>query len=110
MHLQEFGSSGVTEWILRLQLGGRYEEALLLRYVVRLDVRRSPPPPVTPATPELLLHMRVVTFDAAGTLIRLVRPPGVIYAEVARLFGFSLDPDRVQEAFRSTWRHFCATH
>ena len=50
--------------------------------------------------------MRVVTFDAAGTLIRLVRPPGVIYAEVAQLFGFSLDPDRVQEAFRSTWGTF----
>jgi putative hydrolase of the HAD superfamily len=50
--------------------------------------------------------MPVVTFDAAGTLIRLVRPPGVIYAEVARLFGFSLDPDRVQEAFRNTWRTF----
>jgi putative hydrolase of the HAD superfamily len=50
--------------------------------------------------------MRVVTFDAAGTLIRLVRPPGVIYAEVARLFGFSLDPDRVQEAFRNTWKTF----
>ena len=50
--------------------------------------------------------MRVVTFDAAGTLIRLVRPPGVIYAEVAQLFGFSLDPDRVQKAFRSTWGTF----
>jgi putative hydrolase of the HAD superfamily len=47
---------------------------------------------------------QVVTFDAAGTLIRLVRPPGVIYAEVARLFGCSLDPERVQEAFRTTWR------
>jgi putative hydrolase of the HAD superfamily len=50
--------------------------------------------------------MRVVTFDAAGTLIRLVRPPGAIYAEVAQLFGFSLDPDRVQKAFRSTWGTF----
>ena len=46
--------------------------------------------------------IRVVTFDAAGTLIRLLRPPGVIYAETARLFGYRLDPDRVQEAFRTT--------
>jgi putative hydrolase of the HAD superfamily len=30
----------------------------------------------------------------------------MIYAEVARIFGFSLDPDRVQEAFRTTWRTF----
>jgi len=50
--------------------------------------------------------LRVVTFDAAGTLIRLVRPPGLIYAEVARLFGFNIDPDRVQEAFRNTWGTF----
>jgi putative hydrolase of the HAD superfamily len=50
--------------------------------------------------------LRVVTFDAAGTLIRLVRPPGAIYAEVARLFGVSVDPERVQEAFRTTWRTF----
>jgi putative hydrolase of the HAD superfamily len=50
--------------------------------------------------------LRVVTFDAAGTLIRLVRPPGQIYAEIARPFGFNLDPSRVQEAFRTTWRTF----
>jgi putative hydrolase of the HAD superfamily len=47
---------------------------------------------------------RVVTFDAAGTLIRLLRPPGVIYAEQAQLFGYILDPARVQEAFRSAWK------
>jgi putative hydrolase of the HAD superfamily len=50
--------------------------------------------------------IRVVTFDAAGTLIRLVRPPGAIYSETALLFGYSLDPNRVQEAFRTTWKAF----
>ncbi len=53
--------------------------------------------------------MRVVTFDAAGTLIRLVRPPGVIYAEVAQLFGFrAWTLIGVQEsAFRKhTWGTF----
>jgi putative hydrolase of the HAD superfamily len=50
--------------------------------------------------------IRVVTFDAAGTLIRLVRPPGAIYAETALLFGYSLDPDRLEEAFRTTWKNF----
>jgi putative hydrolase of the HAD superfamily len=48
--------------------------------------------------------IRVVTFDAAGTLFRLVDPPGWIYAETARLFGYSLDPDRVQDAFRVAWK------
>jgi putative hydrolase of the HAD superfamily len=48
--------------------------------------------------------IRVVTFDAAGTLIRLLRPPGLTYAETARLFGYDLDPDRVQDSFRITWK------
>ena len=48
--------------------------------------------------------IRVVTFDAAGTLIRLVDPPGWTYAETARLFGCNLDPDRIQDAFRIAWK------
>jgi putative hydrolase of the HAD superfamily len=48
----------------------------------------------------------IVTFDAAGTLIRLLHPPGKTYAETARLFGYDLDPDRVQDAFRITWKTF----
>ena len=48
--------------------------------------------------------IRIVTFDAAGTLIRLVDPPGWTYAEMARLFGYSLDPDRIQDAFRIAWK------
>jgi putative hydrolase of the HAD superfamily len=50
--------------------------------------------------------IRVITFDAAGTLIRLLHPPGTVYAETARLFGYQLDPDRVQNAFRLTWKDF----
>jgi putative hydrolase of the HAD superfamily len=50
--------------------------------------------------------IRVVTFDAAGTLIRLLHPPGTVYAETARLFGYQVDPDRVQDAFRTTWKNF----
>jgi putative hydrolase of the HAD superfamily len=48
--------------------------------------------------------IRVVTFDAAGTLIRLVNPPGRTYAETARLFGYQMDPGRLQEAFRGAWK------
>jgi len=47
--------------------------------------------------------IRVVTFDAAGTLIRLIRPPGAVYADSARSFGYDLDPDRLQAAFRAAW-------
>jgi putative hydrolase of the HAD superfamily len=50
--------------------------------------------------------IRIVTFDAAGTLIRLLHPQGKTYAETARLFGYDLDSDRVQEAFRITWKTF----
>jgi putative hydrolase of the HAD superfamily len=50
--------------------------------------------------------IRVVTFDAAGTLIRLLRPPGTTYAETGRLFGYHLDPDRIQDSFRVTWKTF----
>src|ERR1700722_4873516 len=48
--------------------------------------------------------IRVVTFDAAGTLIRLLRPPGKTYAETALPFGYHLDPDRLQDFFRITWK------
>jgi len=48
--------------------------------------------------------IRVVTFDAAGTLIRLLQSPGTIYSGTARQFGYDLDPDRVQNAFRITWK------
>jgi putative hydrolase of the HAD superfamily len=50
--------------------------------------------------------IRVVTFDAAGTLIRLLRPPGFVYAEVAQEFGCSLDGQNVQNAFRTVWKTF----
>ena len=48
--------------------------------------------------------IRVVTFDAAGTLIRLIKTPGATYAESARAFGYDLDPGRLQAAFRVAWR------
>jgi putative hydrolase of the HAD superfamily len=50
--------------------------------------------------------IRVVTFDAAGTLIRLLRPPGFVYAEVAQEFGCCLNGENVQNAFRTVWKNF----
>jgi len=50
--------------------------------------------------------IRVVTFDAAGTSIRLVDPAGKVYADTARRFGYKLDPERIQNAFKTVWNSF----
>ena len=42
----------------------------------------------------------VIFFDAAGTLIRLARPVGWHYAEVARRHGLNADQQRMESAFR----------
>ena len=44
-----------------------------------------------------------VFFDAAGTLFRLSMPVGAGYSRVAATFGFELDPDRADRAFRDTF-------
>ena len=46
----------------------------------------------------------VIFFDAAGTLIRLERPVGWHYAEVARKHGLKADQERMESAFRKVWR------
>jgi len=46
----------------------------------------------------------VIFFDAAGTLIRLERPVGWHYAEVARKHGLKADEERMESAFREAWR------
>jgi putative hydrolase of the HAD superfamily len=46
----------------------------------------------------------VVTFDAAGTLIRLTQSPGETYAEVARELGYDFVPERIEAGFRKTWK------
>ena len=45
----------------------------------------------------------VIFFDAAGTLIRLERPVGWHYAEVARRHGLNADEERMDSAFREVW-------
>jgi putative hydrolase of the HAD superfamily len=48
--------------------------------------------------------LKVVTFDAGNTLIRLSRPVGVTYAEVAKRFGVDLNPDQLEQGFRAAWK------
>lgn len=47
--------------------------------------------------------LRALTLDATGTLIALARPVGETYAEVARSFGATLDPDAVEAALRNVF-------
>ena len=48
--------------------------------------------------------LKVVTFDAGNTLIRLSHPVGVTYAAVAKRFGAALSPDDLERGFRAAWK------
>jgi putative hydrolase of the HAD superfamily len=48
--------------------------------------------------------IKVITFDAGNTLIRLSRPVGVIYAAVANRFGTELNPIDLEHGFRAAWK------
>jgi putative hydrolase of the HAD superfamily len=48
--------------------------------------------------------MKVITFDAGNTLIRLNQPVGVTYAAVAERFGAKLDPVSLERWFRAAWK------
>ena len=52
---------------------------------------------------EVKREAEVILFDAAGTLIRLERPVGWHYAEVARRHGLEVDEARMEAAFREVW-------
>jgi putative hydrolase of the HAD superfamily len=48
--------------------------------------------------------IRVLLFDAAGTLFHLPRGVGAHYAEVARRHGSDLAPGALESAFRAAWK------
>jgi putative hydrolase of the HAD superfamily len=48
--------------------------------------------------------IKVITFDAGNTLIRLSRPVGVTYATVAKRFGAELNPADLEHGFRAAWK------
>jgi putative hydrolase of the HAD superfamily len=52
--------------------------------------------------------LRVIFFDAAGTLFHLPRGVGHHYAEVARRHGADLDPAALEQAFRVAWKKAAA--
>ena len=48
--------------------------------------------------------IKVITFDAGNTLIRLRQPVGETYAAVAKRFGAELNPAALENGFRSAWK------
>src|SRR5258708_13858801 len=48
--------------------------------------------------------VKVITFDAGNTLIRLSRPVGATYADVAKRFGAELNPADLELGFRAAWK------
>jgi putative hydrolase of the HAD superfamily len=48
--------------------------------------------------------VKVITFDAGNTLIRLSRPVGATYADVAKRFGAELNPADLEHGFRAAWK------
>jgi putative hydrolase of the HAD superfamily len=48
--------------------------------------------------------LKVITFDAGNTLIRLSRPVGATYADVAKRFGADLNPADLEHGFRVAWK------
>jgi putative hydrolase of the HAD superfamily len=48
--------------------------------------------------------LKVITFDAGNTLIRLAHPVGVTYAAVAKRFGAELNPTDLEQGFRTAWK------
>lgn len=48
--------------------------------------------------------IKVITFDAGNTLIRLSDPVGMTYAAVAKRFGVDLSPTDLEQGFRAAWK------
>lgn len=47
--------------------------------------------------------IKAITFDAAGTLMRVAAPVGKTYARIAGEMGFVLSPDKLDRAFREVF-------
>ncbi|MEO8350956.1 MAG: HAD-IA family hydrolase [Chthoniobacteraceae bacterium] len=50
-----------------------------------------------------MTELRVIFFDATGTLIGLPRGVGYYYSQVAQRRGWNVSPDVLDRAFRSAW-------
>ena len=48
--------------------------------------------------------IRVIFFDAAGTLFSLREPVGAAYAKIAARHGIAAEPEALDAAFRQSWK------
>lgn len=47
------------------------------------------------------MALKAIFFDAAGTLMKSVRPVGESYASIARKYGMGVSPEEMRERFRT---------
>jgi len=55
------------------------------------------------------MRKRAVLLDAGGTLFRLKRPVGDVYAETAARYGVRADPGKVQDSYVRVWNRRSAS-
>src|SRR4051812_12620377 len=60
------------------------------------------------AKPKLPIVIKVVFFDAVGTLFQLTGTVGDHYALVAREVGLNLDSEKLNNAFLAAWKQMPA--
>lgn len=58
----------------------------------------------------ILSKLKLITFDATGTIIRPKKSPGVIYAEVGEKFCVESDINQLNANFKSQWKLMCKKH
>ena len=49
-------------------------------------------------------ELKVIYFDAGGTILRVRRSVGHVYADAVRRFGYEVPPDEVNLRFRRAWK------
>lgn len=56
------------------------------------------------STKKFLEGIRVISFDVGFTLIYTEPPVGIVYAKIARRFGYQLNGEEVHSRFRVSWK------
>jgi putative hydrolase of the HAD superfamily len=59
---------------------------------------------ISTSTKKFLEGIRVISFDVGFTLIYTEPPVGIVYAKIARRFGYHLNGEEVHSRFRETWK------
>jgi len=57
---------------------------------------------------KLINSLKLITFDATGTLIQFRKPPVKVYMEFALKYGIHTDEVRLKNSFRKQWKELNA--